>query len=225
MLNKARPVETSGKLITLISPHAGYMYSGQVAAAGYRQLEGKSYKTVVIIGSSHKEAYKGAAILTKGSMATPLGTIEIDEKAALGLISEKANIREYSKAFEREHSLEVQLPFLQETLRPGFKIVPILMGMTNQRTYDHLTAALAALAARDDVLIVASTDLSHYHDYDSAVAMDAKLINAFTRLSVRESMRLIRSKEAEMCGASAVFVALEVSRRLGANLTEVIPGT
>ncbi len=211
----------SGRLITLISPHAGYVYSGAVAASGYRQLDGKSYKTVVIIGSSHKESYKGAAVLARGSLATPLGNVPIDEKAVRALIDEKVGVRVFPKAFEKEHSLEVQLPFLQEVLRPGFKVVPILMGLTDQAVFEHLAAGLARLSAREDVLIIASTDLSHYHSYETALKKDKKIIDALRRLSVRESTRLIRSGKSEMCGADAVLIALEAARRVGANRAEL----
>ncbi len=221
MLARAEPRPDSGRLVTLISPHAGYIYSGAVAAAGYRQLEGRRYSTVVLIGSSHKESFRGAAVLAEGSLATPLGNVRIDESAVRELLSEKAGVRVYPKAFDKEHSLEVQLPFLQETLRPGFKVVPILMGLMDRDVFEHLAAGLSQLASRQDVLIIASTDLSHYHDYATAKEMDGKMIDAIKRLSVQESFRLTSAGEAEMCGSSAVLVALEASRRVGANRAEV----
>ena len=102
-----------------------------------------------------------------------------------------------------------------------FKIVPILMGLTDRNVFEHLAAGLSELAARQDVLIIASTDLSHYHDYETAVIKDGLMIDAIRRLSVQESFRLTTSGEAEMCGAYAVFIALEAARRVGANRAEV----
>ncbi|MCK4910336.1 MAG: AmmeMemoRadiSam system protein B [Thermodesulfovibrionales bacterium] len=221
MLARAEPSPHSGRLVTLISPHAGYIYSGQVAAAGYRQLEGRRYSTVVLIGSSHRESFRGAAVLAEGSLATPLGNVRIDESAVRALIDEKAGVRIYPKAFEMEHSLEVQLPFLQVTLAHGFKVVPILLGQIDRDVFEHLAAGLSHLASRQDVLIIASTDLSHYHDYATAKEMDKKMIDAIRRLSVQESLRLTSAGEAEMCGSSAVLVSLEASRRVGANRAEV----
>jgi AmmeMemoRadiSam system protein B/AmmeMemoRadiSam system protein A len=221
MLASAPGAEGGGRLVALISPHAGYVYSGAVAAHGYKQIVGKRYRTVVVIGSSHRESYKGAAVLAEGSLATPLGNIRIDGKAAKGLLDEAAGVRIYERPFEKEHSLEVQLPFLQVALEPGFRVVPVLIGMSTKGMYESLSARLASLAKRDDVLLVASTDLSHYHGYDAAVEMDSKLIDAFRRLSTRECMRLMGTGESEMCGANAVLVVMEAARRLGANRAEI----
>lgn len=216
LLNSAaRSTDASGDLIALIAPHAGYIYSARIAAYSYKNIT-RPYRTVIIIGSSHYEHYTGASVYTQGSFRTPLGLVRIDEKAAQSLLSEEAQVRFFPKAFEREHSIEVQLPFIQKVL-PQAKIVPILMGNPTREAFEHLSAGLARLAQNGDVLIVASTDLSHYHNYETAQRMDGDMIEAILRLSVGACEQLVTSGRAEMCGAYAVMTALEAARRLGAN--------
>ncbi len=125
-LFKAEAKRPSGRLIAIISPHAGYIFSGQVAAYGYKNLKGSSIKRVILLGPSHQVGFKGASVYTKGGFRTPLGLVKINEKLAEDLLNETADVRFYPEAYEKEHSLEVQLPFLQTVLK-DFTIVPILI--------------------------------------------------------------------------------------------------
>ncbi|OGW41487.1 MAG: hypothetical protein A2Y97_08635 [Nitrospirae bacterium RBG_13_39_12] len=205
----------SGRLIALVSPHAGYVFSGQVAAYGYKNLEDSGINKVVLIGPSHQVAFKGASVYTKGGFRTPLGTVKINEKNAEDLLNEAADVRFYPEAYEKEHSLEVQLPFLQTVLK-DFTIVPILIGSPTRQTFEHLIKKLPEIMD-EKTLLVASTDLSHYHDYDKAKQMDSKVISAIERLSFMDTERLLRSGDAELCGGFPVLITIEVSRRVGAN--------
>lgn len=216
-LTRAETMPENAKLIALISPHAGYQFSGQVAAYSYRHLSERNIKTVIIIGSSHHKVYKGASVYTNGSMKTPLGNVRINEKLAGSLINEKASVSFYPEAFEKEHSLEVQLPFLQQTLK-DFSIVPILVGTPSKETFEYLTAKLTELLSRDDrAIIIASTDLSHFHDYDAAVSMDSKMINAIKRMSVEDVERYLMTGEGELCGGYPVMITMAAARALGAT--------
>jgi|Deesub1362A_J573_1020465.scaffolds.fasta_scaffold00087_22 hypothetical protein len=216
-LKQAENKPVSGKLVALVSPHAGYVFSGHVAAHGYKHL--KDVNTVILIGPSHYSSFKGASVYDRGSFKTPLGVVKIDRKIARRLIDETADVRFYPEAYEKEHSLEVQLPFLQAVLK-DFKIVPILISMPTKESYEHLVLKLTEiLSENNNAMLVASTDLSHYHDYSTAVDMDRKLIDAIKRLSVMETQRLVMSGQAEMCGFYPTLIAMEVSRRLGANLS------
>lgn len=206
-----------GDLIALVSPHAGYRYSGQVAAFSYRQLMGKDIRTVVLIGPSHHYPLTGVAVYVGGGMKTPLGTVRIDQKMARGLINDAAQVSSIPEAFAREHSLEVQLPFLQQVLK-DFRIVPILVGAPTRESFDHLTRRLSDLLRKDKrAVIVVSTDLSHYHDYESAVTRDRKVIDAVQRLSTGDLERLLGSGEGELCGGYPVIYALAAARELGAT--------
>jgi len=215
-LSKAQRVPVNGRLIAIVSPHAGYKYSGQVAAYGYKEIEGRDIRRVIIIGPSHYVGFRGASVYTKGDFKTPLGNMKIDEKAAESLLDEKSDVKFYPEAFEKEHSLEVQLPFLQTVLR-NVTIVPIVVGSPTQQTFDRLVEKLANLLD-EKTLLVASSDLSHYHDYDRAKVMDKKIISAVERLSVSDAGNLLRAGESEMCGAYAVIISMEAARRAGTNM-------
>jgi len=215
-LFKAEDKPHSGRLIAIISPHAGYIFSGQVAAYGYKNLKGSSIKRVILIGPSHQVGFKGASVYTKGGFRTPLGLVKINEKLAEDLLNETTDVRFYPEAYEKEHSIEVQLPFLQTVLK-DFTIVPILISSPTRQTLEHLISRLTEMVD-ENTLLLASTDLSHYHDYLKAKEMDGKIIAALERLSILDTEKLLRNGEAELCGAFPVLITMEVSRRVGANM-------
>lgn len=216
LANAASP-PVGGRLVALIAPHAGYMYSGQVAAYSYRHLSERSIDTVILIGASHFSSYAGASVYAEGSMRTPLGNVKINGKIARSLLNEKAGVTFFREAFAKEHSLEVQLPFLQRTLK-DLTIVPILMGAATQASTAHLAERLTEILRKNDrAIIIASTDLSHYHGYDAAVVKDRKVIDAVLRMSVEDLQGLLSSNEGEACGGYPVLLAMLVSRNLGAT--------
>ncbi|MFA4828474.1 MAG: AmmeMemoRadiSam system protein B [Thermodesulfovibrionales bacterium] len=210
-----QPVD--GKLIALISPHAGYQFSGQVAAYAYKHLAGRDIKTIILIGPSHYASFTGISVYTKGSMKTPLGNIKINERIARSLINEKANVSFNPRAFEKEHSLEVQLPFLQQVLK-DFKLVPILVGSPTRESFEFLRDKLAEILRKDEkTIIIASTDLSHYHDYNTALLKDKKITAAIERMSLEDVERYLMTGEGEMCGGYPVLFAMAVAKGLGAT--------
>ena len=206
-------VPQNKKVQMIISPHAGYVYSGGVAAYGYKAIANNHYSTVVIIGPSHFHGYNGVAVWPKGKFQTPLGDVAIDEGFAAALMNKIPDVQDLPGAFSPEHSLEVQLPFLQKEFK-DFKIVPLLMGTPNFETTEKLAQAISdVVGGRDDVLVVISTDLSHYHTYDVAQTMDKYATDAImagnTRLIWNEN--LTREKM-EMCGFTAVLVGLNYAK-------------
>lgn len=215
-LSKAEKAPGTGKLLALILPHAGYTFSGHVAAYGYKQIKDSDIKKVILIGSSHHTGFSGASVYTKGSFRTPLGDVKINEKIAEDLLNETADVRFYPEAYEREHSLEVQLPFLQRVLK-DFTIVPILVGSPAKKTFEHLVSKLTEIID-EKTLLIASTDLSHYHDYLIAKEMDSKVISAIERLSITDIIELLGTGKAELCGGFPVIIVMEVARRSGASL-------
>lgn len=214
-LSNVEKGERNGKLIALISPHAGYRFSGQVAAYGFRELKDSAIQKVILIGASHHAGYKGASVYTTGSFRTPLGEVPINERLAKKLLDDEADVRFYSEAYEKEHSIEVQLPFLQTVLK-DFTIVPILIGSPTKKTFDHLVEIVSE-NLDDNTLIIASTDLSHYHDYSTAKEMDGKVISEIEKLSVTDIAKLLQSGQSELCGIYPVLVTIEIARRAGAN--------
>lgn len=179
-LNKAELPKLNNCIRGLIVPHAGYVYSGQVAAYGYKaiglSISSRPIRTVVLIGNSHQEYFDGISVYEKGYFRTPLGDVEIDEGLTKKIIDSNEKITFKESAHINEHSLEVQLPFLQKVLK-DFRIVPIIMGNDSEETIDILINALKNLIS-DNILVVASSDLSHYPKYEDARYSDNKVIDA-----------------------------------------------
>src|SRR5437879_4584269 len=172
--------DVSGDLVALIAPHAGLIYSGPVAAHAYRLLAGRAFHVAVLVGPSHFVGFDGVSIVRSGGFETPFGIIAIDSVCAQALCDETAIVREHPAAHAREHSLEMQLPFLQR-LAPAVPIVPLVMGYQIDATARGLADALARVLEGRRALLVASTDLSHYHDASTAAALDASVIDCVAR--------------------------------------------
>jgi AmmeMemoRadiSam system protein B len=215
------PVE--GRVIGLISPHAGYVYSGQVAAYGMKALRRADYDTVILIGPSHRAYFQGAAIMKSGKYRTPLGTVDIDEEAAEAILKEGSLVSQDRGAHGPEHSLEVQLPFLQAVLG-DFKLAPIVMG--SQETDE--CAALAGIIGRGvkalgrRVLIVGSTDLSHYYPYAQAVKLDKIVVDRLDAFDIRGLIADFEAEHCEACGRGPILVTMMLSRELGATKGRVL---
>lgn len=205
---------------SLIVPHAGYIYSGSVAAYGYSLLKDREIETVIIIGPSHYSYFEGFALAYFNSFLTPLGEVPIDIDFSNLLAEEGRGVFEYLKnAHIREHSIEVQLPFLQETIKDGFKIVPLLMGEQNIRASEEGAEILTKVLTNYDknYIIIVSTDLSHYHNSMLAEKMDTKFINTIKELNPRKLLSLAESNEIEACGigpvATMLTTAIKMNRR------------
>ena len=160
-----------GNVQALVAPHAGLMFSGPVGAYAYRAAAAGSYEVAVLVGPSHFYGFEGVALWPEGAFATPLGDARIDAAAAAAL-SEFPVVQSYPGAHAREHSLEMQLPFLRRVL-PDVPIVPLLMGYQSRETIVALAAALEAAFGSRRALLVASSDLSHYFDAATADRLDA----------------------------------------------------
>jgi AmmeMemoRadiSam system protein B/AmmeMemoRadiSam system protein A len=216
-LARAEENNVEGRLIALIAPHAGYRYSGAVAGYTYKHLQNKDIKTVILIGPSHYASFRGASVYAKGSWKTPLGKVKIDSDIAGSLINKTADVTFFPDAFEKEHSLEVQVPFIQR-LSKRIKIVPILIGTPTRESFHFLTSRLVEIMKNNrKTIIIASTDFSHYHDYDTAVSMDMTTIDAIERMSIEDIQKYIMSRKGEMCGSNPVIFTMAVARNLGAT--------
>ncbi len=162
----------------LISPHAGYVYSGQVAASAFNSLDPlASYKNIFIIGSSHHISFDGASVYSRGNYYTPLGEIKVNRELAKTLISDNSCFDFNMAAHSNEHSLEVQLPFLQFRLSKAFQIVPVVIATNNKERVKDISVALQPYFNKDNLFVI-STDLSHYPGYSDAVIADRRMIEA-----------------------------------------------
>ena len=207
----------------MISPHAGYVYSGPIAAYGYKALQGKAYDTVIIIAPSHRAYFEGAAIQDKGGYRTPLGTIRIDEEISAKILNEDQFIHADIKAHAWEHSLEVQLPFLQYVLK-DFLLIPLIMGIQDMPSCGRLTDCIcnAVKGSSKRFLIIGSTDLSHYHPYSEAVRLDSIVANHLEKFDIKGLADDFERKRCEACGFGPVIITMMVSEKLGATGSRVL---
>ena len=219
---KGLPVaaEVPGDIRAIIVPHAGYVYSGRTAAYAYSLVRGKPYETVVIIGPSHRFGFAGCSIYAKGGFRTPLGTAVVDE-ALTAEIMKRSGFKFIPEAHAEEHSVEVQVPFVQ-TVLPGAKIVPVVMGYPEARTVKALAAALNAACAGKKVLVVASTDMSHFLSKDRANAVDAKTIELVKALKAGEIERKMEAGENILCGGAPVAATILYAQKAGPVRAEVL---
>ena len=207
--------QIKGEILGLIAPHAGYVYSGPVAGHAYREVFGKKFDLVVVIAPSHTASYKGVSVLLKDAYRTPLGEVPIDRKLARALTERVRWIQYVPALFAREHSLEVQLPFLQESLAPGFRILPVVMGNPSAGLAKAFADVLSGAVRGRSVLFVASSDMSHYHPYDEAVVMDRKTLGFLENGEVEELFSACNAGESELCGLGPVQVMLHLARKMG----------
>ena len=210
-----------GYVIGLIAPHAGYMYSGQVAAYGYKLIEGKSYDAVVVVGPSHRYPFRGVSIYEDGAYETPLGVVPVDRDLSAKILAKSRRVSPVLMAHQQEHSLEIQIPFLQVALG-DFSFVPLIMGDQDEATCEDLAAAIVAAAGNRHVLIVGSSDLSHFHTYNQAMAMDGVVLDHIREMDARGLLRDLNQDLCEACGGGPAAVAMMASRRLGADGAEVL---
>jgi AmmeMemoRadiSam system protein B len=208
--------DVGGDLVALIAPHAGLMYSGPVAAHAYRLLRGRSFDVAVLVGPSHFVAFEGISSYGAGAFETPLGRSAIDGASVKALMESTSLVHEYGAAHAREHSLEMQLPFLQH-LAPGVPIVPLLMGHQTDATARALADALTATLRGRRALIVASTDLSHYYDADTAAALDRVVIDCVERFDADGLQTALDGRPDHACGGGPTVAVMRAARALGAR--------
>lgn len=200
------------KIIGVISPHAGYIYSGKIAAYSFKLLEGIDVKTVFLIGKSHHSFFKGAIIDDRDGWETPFGKVEID-KEIFKLLYRKKNFSVNKSLLDFEHSLEVQVPFLQYILK-DFKIFPILLGDSSEENLNEIADDLfEILKDRKKWIIVASTDLSHYYPYEEAKKKDILLLETLKSKNLNLLYSYLSKGKVEMCGDAPVITLLKIAEK------------
>ncbi len=210
-----------GEVVGIVSPHAGYVYSGPIAASAYKQIEGENYDLVVIVSPSHRVYFSGFSVYGAGDYLTPLGEVPVDMELARRLQEEYSGFHFVPRAHAGEHALEVQLPFLQEVLS-GFKLLPLVMGSQDWATAGRLADVSGELLSGRRVLLVASSDLSHYHPYEEAVFLDRRIVAAVEANDPRQLLQLVEDGRAEACGAGPMAAVMLAAARLGATVVRVV---
>jgi hypothetical protein len=216
-LSQAKHPEAAGRVVAIITPHAGHVYSGQVAAAAWR-MAGRikpAVRTVVLLGPAHRHPLSRPSIWAQGSYGSPLGPVAVD--AALAAALRQAIPNEFvRRAHLSEHCLEVQVPFIRQAL-PQAKIVPILTGGPDLAQAKELGHALAQAARGRPVLLAASTDLSHFHTQAEALVLDGRVAARVAALDPEGLWQEAAADKAEACGLTALAAVMFAARELGAS--------
>lgn len=221
-LARAKRLTLGGEILALVSPHAGYMFSGQVAAYAYKQVDGLSYDSVIVIAPSHRAFFRGISIYDRGGFRTPLGVVPIDVELSRALMEKNKDIRFVPEGHTEEHSLEIQLPFLQTTLKP-FKLVALVMEPEwTWETCQGLASAVSESVKGKKVLLVASSDLSHYHGYSKAVEIDKKTLNRIEAFDPDGLYHDLREGRSQACGGGPIVALMLAAKAVGANRAKVL---
>lgn len=222
-LAKVSKEKLSGQVFGLMVPHAGYVFSGQVAAYAFKQIIGEDIETVVLIGMSHRAYFEGISVCDQGYFETPLGLVKIDTNLAKAIIASHSKIKSLPQVQAQEHSLEVQLPFLQRAL-DKFKIVPILM--SNPGDAVILADSLFKATSGKRVLFVASSDMTHYPTYEVANQIDPVTLSMIEGLDVQRLVDWLNQShpgcDTLLCGSGAVVTLMLIAKKIEGSQAKVI---
>ena len=219
-------VPSASRVDAIIAPHAGLMFSGRVGAYAYKLAAAHAYDVALLVGPSHYYAFDGVAVWPQGGFASPLGIARVHEDAAAEMLQGQV-AQPRTDVHGREHSLELQLPFLRRLL-PELAIVPMLMGLQHRATIDALADALATVARKRSTLLIASSDLSHFFDATTAAALDARVQDAVTAFDP-DALQVTFEQYPEhergryvACGGGPAIAVMKAARALGARHGRVL---
>lgn len=220
-LNNSQLPELDGEVVAVIAPHAGHRYSGAVAGFGFATVRNLGFDLVVVISPFHNLSNYPLLTTAHDAYGTPLGNIEVD-KSALAELSSYLDIPVTPVFADKEHSLEIELPFLQRALTREFKLLPIMIRAQEVDVAKKLGLALAKVLKDKNALLVASTDLSHFYDQTTAKMLDAEMLKRFESFDPESIFEAEHSGKAFACGHAAVAAVLWASRDLGANKVQIL---
>lgn len=220
LLNVAKPEKSFNKIFGIVSPHAGYVYSGKTAAYVYNLLKDKSYKTVIVISPSHAEYFPGISIYDGDGYETPFGIVEIDNEITDKIVENSKIIFRGVQGHRREHALEVQIPFLQSVLK-DFKIVPIVMGDQSKMFVDHLAEKISKVVD-EETLVVASSDMSHFYDSSEANRLDSVVEQRINEFDFEQLLKDLDDHECEACGGGPIAAMMKAASLKNINKSLVI---
>lgn len=218
-VEKVPPADIPGRLVALIAPHAGYIYSGGVAAHAYALVRGHTYDLVAIVSPVHRMWVGEVATTSADFYETPLGRVRVDREAQQAM---EKGIRLQYVGQDNEHSLEIQLPFLQHLLAGEFALLPLMMGSQEWDTCNTLARGLANVLKGRNALLVASTDLSHFHSQARAQRLDRIVVDKVNAFDPEGLARELASGATEACGGGPVVATLLAAKALGATQARVL---
>ena len=218
---RIKEVQKKGKALALVSPHAGYIYSGDIAGAVYAQAE--ITKDVIVMGPNHHGAGAPFAVMAQGIWKMPGGEIPINEKLSNLLIEESNWLRDDNQAHIQEHSVEVQLPFIQY-IKPDVEFVPIVLGIADFKTCEEIGMAIARAIKRygKPVVTIASTDMTHYESQESAKKKDQLAIDRILSLDPAGLLDTVNTNNISMCGVIPTTITIVAAKELGATKASLV---
>lgn len=220
MLNSVHLQESPQEIFGIISPHAGYIYSGQTAAYGYSLLKNRNCDKVIIISPSHREYFPGSSIYNGDAYQTPLGVVEVDKQLAETIVQGSKTIHFGIEGHRQEHAVEVQIPFLQMVLS-NFKIVPIVMGDQAKFYVDDLAAQIAK-AVDENTLVIASSDLSHFYSKQKAFSLDTIVADNISGFNFEKLQNELDSRKCEACGGGPIVAIMKAGFLTNNNKSVVL---
>ena len=220
-LSNVEPQPIGEEVVGLIAPHAGYSYSGQTAAYAYRQVKGLSYDVVAIVSPVHRMSLGRFAVTSAAAYETPLGLVKLDGEL-LGALEEKVRLNRVGR--DGEHSLEIQLPFLQVALG-DFRLLPVMIGQSSFEAGEELGTALVEVLRDKKALVVASTDLHHIENYDEVVRRDKVVVDAIASFDMARIKEVLSPWDCSVCGRIPVYAMLTAARALGADKVRILHHT
>jgi hypothetical protein len=209
LLSVSLPEKNFKNIFGIVSPHAGYIYSGRTAAYGFNLLKNKNYHNVIILSPSHKEYFPGISIYDGDAYSTPLGTVEVNKDLANKIIEGSKTIFLGEQGHRQEHAIEVQLPFLQTVLN-DFQIVPIVIGDQSKLFVDELAKQLAKVIDENTV-VVASSDMSHYHSRQQADILDSIVEDAINNFEYDKLQDYLDKRVCEACGGGPIVATMKAA--------------
>jgi hypothetical protein len=224
-LDAAELPELGGEVVAVISPHAGHQYSGPVAGYAFAAVRGRRYDLVAVISPMHQPYMEPLLTSAHQAYATPLGDVPVDRAAVEQLDAALRASLGFGLgpiAYDREHSLEIELPFLQCALQPGFRLLPVMLRSQDPVTAQALGRELAQTVKGRNALLVASTDLSHFYDQGTARELDSAMLACFERFDPQAIFDLEESGKGQACGHAAVAAVLWAAKELGADSVKVL---
>jgi len=221
MLASASRTDVTGTLYGLIVPHAGYAYSGVTAAHAFTLLRDRNFSTIVIVSPSHREYFRGISVYPGRAYRTPFGDLPVNPELRDALVAGDKVISVSALGHATEHAIEVQLPFIQKVAH-GVTILPVVIGEQAREYCFHLGTRLAGILRGKNALLVASSDLSHYHPYDDATRLDAVVAERIRRFDAVKLMDDLESERCEACGGGPVVSVMLAAKALGATRTAIL---
>jgi hypothetical protein len=220
--NSKPPKKSQEKIFGVICPHAGYMYSGPIASHSYYEISSQGFDLAVIIGPNHWTIGSKIATMSAAKWQTPLGISEVDSEASDHLINMTDNIEQDYFSHSKDHSLEVQIPFLQEIFSNDLKILPIIMAKQDIDTAIEVGNAISEIAKSKKIMIIGSSDFTHYEENDFAHKQDMSLIEPVLQMDVNKFYEILSEKKISACGYGAIAATMIACKNLGSKKGELL---